>query len=63
MGSLTNIGIFDEWLFFFVHRMTIPDISENGNQDKVALIVCDMKNISYFVDDICIGIYGGKKDR
>ena len=44
MGSLTNIGSFDEWLLFFVRRMTIRDISENGNQDKVALIVCDMKN-------------------
>ena len=30
---------------FFVHRMTIRDISENGNQDKVALIVCDMKKM------------------
>ena len=44
---LTNIGICDEWLFFFVHRMIIPDISENGNQDKVALIVCDMRNSSF----------------
>ena len=46
-------------LFFFVHRMTMRDISENGNQDKVALIVCDMNN---FLKDMLEHI-DGKNDR
>ena len=42
---LTNIGTFWQSFSFFVHLMTIRDISERGNQDKLVLIVFDMRNV------------------
>ena len=50
-GQETTGGASDKyWNFlavfsFFVHLMTIRDISERGNQDKLVLIVFDMRNV------------------